>query len=191
MIFTVPQMGLGAGGKCPFYCFRDWGICTFLESNRALHSWGTACDLQPTQMRAQLKEGVMCRARPSLSETRGEFSTNPKGLYRHCCNMENCWMEAKRKRNVLPYIGNQGDFSTDQFILTSHVRLSCLTSPPLLVTAGDTLRTACCGPRMWLSTMLCNHIHASETSERSSSSPGCLLTVQQYLCMHTASFMSV
>ena len=132
----------------------------------------------------------MCRARPSLLETRGEFSTNPKGLYRTCCNTESCWMEAKRKRKVLPHldIGNGGDLSTDHFILTSYVRFSCLTSPPLLVTAGNTPKTVCCGP---LSTMLCDHIHALETSERVPSSPGCLLTVQQYFCMHATSFMSV
>lgn len=76
-------------------------------------------------------------------------------------------MEAKKKRKVLPYldIGNRGVFSTDHFILTSHERFSCLTSPPLLVTAGDTPKTSCCGPRKWLSTMLCDHIHALETSE--------------------------
>lgn len=53
---------------------HDQGICTFHESNRALHSWRTACHLQPTQMRTQLKkEGVMCRARPSLLEMRRIF----------------------------------------------------------------------------------------------------------------------
>lgn len=56
MKFTVPQKGMRAGGKCPFYWATDQGICSFLESNRALHSCGTASNLQPTQTRMQLKE---------------------------------------------------------------------------------------------------------------------------------------